>query len=67
MLFGCLFIYLSGIKTVYPYTLKVRLISKLGKNTAIDNNFFFLFLFWQAVDKWIFAYKGWISCEVKLH
>jgi len=45
MLFGCLFIYLSGIKTVYPNTLQVRLISKLGKNTSIDNNFFFLFLF----------------------
>jgi len=45
MLFGCLFIYLSGIKTVYPYTLKVRLISNLGKNTAIDNNFFSYFYF----------------------
>jgi len=35
-----LFTAMSGVKTVYPSTLQVRLISKLGKNAAIDNNFF---------------------------
>jgi hypothetical protein len=32
---------LNGIKTVYPSTLQVRLISKLGKTEPVDNKNFY--------------------------
>jgi hypothetical protein len=40
MLFVCFVSALNGVKTVYPCTLQVRLISKLGKTESIDNYFF---------------------------
>ena len=34
---------MSGVKTVYPSTLQVRLISKLGKSGGFDNKNFHIF------------------------